>query len=74
MRCNHVTTRRFGFSSSGAGPLDLDSNAAPVHTQDLGGLFKKVTGKTKEATDKTMEPKKSRSESEAPSRPLGGRR
>ncbi|MBK8791963.1 MAG: hypothetical protein IPN59_02210 [Holophaga sp.] len=58
MRCHHGTTRRFGFSGSGADPLDLDLNAAPTHAQDLGSLFKKVIGKTKEATDKTMEPKK----------------
>jgi len=74
MRCLRGPTRRFGFPVSGAYPYDLDSNAAPDHAQDLGDLFKKVTGKTKKATDKIMEPQKTRGESEAPSRPLGGRR
>lgn len=51
----------------------LVSNAAPTPAQDLGDLFKKVTGKTKEATEKITEPQRTRGESDAPSQPLGGR-
>lgn len=45
----------------------LVAGLTPLPAQEgLGGLFKKVTGKAKEVTEKTVEPKKARGEAEAP--------